>query len=175
MEDKVFTLKLVVIGDYGVGKSSLITRYVHNKFDSDYISTIGVDFLINEVYVEKFDAMCQFVIWDIGGQEEWKSKINLYLTGADGAIVVSDLTRPITVKNVTNWVGYLHENTKGAPYIVVGNKNDLERKVTTQKLEELAEGSKVFIASAKTGEEVKELFITAAEIIIAHKEKTDQL
>ncbi len=171
IEEKTYTLKLVVIGDYGVGKSSLITRYVHNRFDSDYISTIGVDFLINEVFVEKYDAKCQFVIWDIGGQEEWKSKINLYLNGADGAIVVCDVTRPITANNITLWVDFLNKYTKNTPYIVVGNKSDLESNVPLERLEEIANGHTLFIASAKTGEEVEELFKKAALEIIGHKEK----
>jgi len=171
MEEKVYTLKLVVIGDYGVGKSSLITRYVHNTFDSDYISTIGVDFLINEVRVEKYDAKVQFVIWDIGGQEEWKSKINLYLNGTDGGIVVCDLTRPITAKNIALWVGYLEKYTKNVPYIVVGNKSDLDKKVSLEKLKKLASGHSIFIASAKTGKEVEELFKDIALEIIEHKEK----
>ncbi|MHA1894692.1 MAG: Rab family GTPase [Candidatus Helarchaeota archaeon] len=172
MSESIYTLKLVCIGDYGVGKSSLITRYVHDKFDSDYISTIGVDFLVKDVKLSNIEkATARLVIWDIGGQEQWKKKLKLYLQGADGAIIVCDLTRPVTARNLSMWIDYLKLYTSSTvPHIIVGNKNDLsEKKISQEKLDELSQDQPVFITSAKTGEVVEESFQKITDLIIEHK------
>lgn len=173
MDKTVYTLKLVVIGDYGVGKSSLITRYIKDKFDSDYISTIGVDFLVKEIDLkEEEDAMAKIVIWDIGGQQAWRKKLRLYLKGADGAIVVCDLTRPKTANNISMWIDYLQQYTNSnLPFIVVGNKIDLEEKsASIEDIVKLAGNNhEYFLASAKTGEVVEEFFSKITELMISFK------
>lgn len=170
LDKKIYTLKLVVLGDFGVGKSSLITRYVQDKFDSDYISTIGVDFLVKEIEL-KDDIKVKLVLWDIGGQKVWRSKLRLYLKGADGAIVVFDITRPTTAKNVPMWIDYLKDYTNNnLPYILVGNKIDLEEKsVSEEEVAKLADTQECFLASAKTGEVVEDFFTRITELIIDHK------
>ena len=173
MDEMVYTLKLVVIGDFGVGKSSLITRYVKDKFDSDYISTIGVDFLVKEVSLkDQENAMAKIVIWDIGGQEAWRKKLRMYLKGADGAIVVCDLTRPKTANNVPMWIDYLKEYTgNNIPFILVGNKIDLkEKSVSKDYIAKLAgKENEYFLASAKTGEVVEQFFSCITELMISFK------
>ena len=134
LSDMIYTLKLVIMGDEGVGKSSLIVRFVENKFSSEYISTIGVDFLVKEIRLGD-TAKAKLVIWDIGGQEQWKAKLNLYLKGADGAVVICDLTRPASGKSVASWVDALKKHAGEVPYIVVGNKVDLKRKITKKAFE----------------------------------------
>ena len=160
------------MGDEGVGKSSLIVRYVENKFNAEYISTIGVDFLVKEVKLENAEnTKAKLVIWDIGGQEQWKSKLNLYLKGADGAVVICDLTRPTSGKSIASWVSELKKHSGDVPYIVVGNKVDLKRKITKKKLKEIADGRKFFESSAKTGEIVEEFFQEITQQMLEHRKK----
>ena len=170
MDKVVYTLKLCIIGDFGVGKSSLITRYVKDKFDSDYISTIGVDFLVKEIDLTE-NSMAKLVIWDIGGQTAWRKKLRLYLKGADGAAVVCDLTRPKTANSVPVWIDYLSQFTSsGLPYIIVGNKIDLEEKtVSEDDIKKLAGDHPYFLASAKTGEVVEDFFNQITNTMIEFK------
>ena len=169
--ETIYTLKLVILGDEGVGKSSLIVRYVKNKFNAEYISTIGVDFLVKEMMLDEGKAKAKLVIWDVGGQAQWKAKLNLYLKGADGAVVICDLTRPITGKNLTGWVEDLKKHAGDVPYIVVANKNDLKQKMTAKMLTTISKGTKLFKASAKTGEIVEEFFLTITKLMIENRKK----
>ena len=166
----VYTLKLVIMGDEGVGKSSLIVRFVENKFSSEYISTIGVDFLVKEIQLG--DAKkAKLVIWDIGGQEQWKAKLNLYLKGADGGVVICDLTRPASGKSVVSWVEALKKHAGDVPYIIVGNKIDLKRKITKKAFEAIEKDHLHFESSAKTGEIVEEFFKEIAKQMIEKKKR----
>ena len=166
MVDLIYTLKLCILGDEGVGKSSLIVRYVKNKFNAEYISTIGVDFLVKEIELDEGKAKAKLVIWDVGGQAQWKAKLNLYLKGADGAVVICDLTRPITGKNTKGWIEDLKKHAGDVPYIIVANKNDLKAKMTAKALTSISKGTKLFKASAKTGEVVEDFFRTITEMMI---------
>ncbi|NHI93180.1 MAG: GTP-binding protein [Candidatus Lokiarchaeota archaeon] len=168
MSDIVYTLKLVIMGDEGVGKSSLIVRFVENKFSAEYISTIGVDFLVKETKLEN-NNKAKLVIWDIGGQEQWKAKLNLYLKGADGGVVICDLTRPASGKSVTSWVEALKKHAGEVPYIVVGNKVDLKRKISKKDFNEIEKGHLHFESSAKTGEVVEQFFKEIASQMIQKK------
>ncbi len=169
MTDLIYTLKLCILGDEGVGKSSLIVRYVKNKFNSEYISTIGVDFLVKEIILEEGKSKAKLVIWDVGGQAQWKAKLNLYLKGADGAVVICDQTRPVTAKNLKGWIEDLKTHAGDVPYIVVANKNDLPAKLTNKALATISKGTKSFRASAKTGEVVEDFFKTITELMIERK------
>ena len=171
MVDLIYTLKLCILGDEGVGKSSLIVRYVKNKFNAEYISTIGVDFLVKEIMLDEGKAKAKLVIWDVGGQAQWKAKLNLYLKGADGAVVICDLTRPITGKDTAGWIEDLKKHAGDVPYIIVANKNDLKPKMTAKALDSISKGTKLFKASAKTGEVVEEFFQTITEMMIERRKK----
>ncbi len=164
--------KLVILGDPGVGKTSLIVRYIKNKFESEYISTIGVDFLIKDVELqEQKGGNTRLVIWDIGGQDEWKQKMHLYLKGADGAVVVCDLTRPSTGKSISSWITDLKKYSGDVPYLIVGNKNDLKQKITDNDLKNISKGHVCYKSSAKTGEIVEDFFNKIANLIFESKRK----
>ena len=166
-----YGFKLVLLGDEGVGKSSLIVRYVKNHFSNEYISTLGVDFLTKELILDG-DKNVRLVIWDIGGQEAWKKKLNLYLKGTDGAVIIMDLTRKATLDDFKFWNNSIEKYIPGIPRVLVGNKLDLvdERKISSEELNDKT-NLKTFETSAKTGQTVEQVFTTISEMMIEYKKK----
>ncbi|MFX1450228.1 MAG: Rab family GTPase, partial [Promethearchaeota archaeon] len=120
--------KICIVGDPGVGKTSLILRYIENKFKENYIPTLGVEFLTKKINVGKEAIETNLIIWDIGGQHKWQTKLHLYLQGADGAIIIYDITRRSTFQNLENWVTNIKKIAGEVPYLFVGNKKDLENE-----------------------------------------------
>jgi small GTP-binding protein len=152
--------KVVFIGDEGVGKTSLITRYATSAFRTDYLPTIGANIVAKEVSVE--GRIVTIIIWDIAGQEKFSVVRDKYYTGASLATVVYDVAASSTLKSVKAWLNDLNSYApKRIPLILVGNKIDLpDRVVSKDEGEKLAkEIHAVFIeTSAKTGENVRKLF-----------------
>lgn len=169
-----YNFKVAVIGDVGVGKTSLINQFILKKFQKDYISTIGVNILLKDVEItlNTIKYECQLMFWDVGGQEKFNNVRHMFYKGANGAIVVYDITRPATFLKVPDFLQDL-ENTLRAkvPFIVLGNKNDLKdmRRVERENGEKLGTTSNAiafFETSAKTGDNVKESFRLIAEACI---------
>ena len=157
--------KCVLLGDQGTGKTSLILKYIKNKFSSEYISTLGVDFLTKDLKIR--DANIKLIIWDIGGQEQWERKLQYFLKGTSGAIIVSDITRPPTVQSIGKWIGHLQKIAgEDVPFVVVGNKDDLVRRVPTIEIKKMSLGKPYFETSAKTGDHVEALFLAITELMI---------
>ena len=158
--EPAYRFKTVVVGHEAVGKTSTILRYVENKFKENYIPTLGVNFVTKDLPNMK----TRLVIWDIGGQNMWKAKLNLFLKGADGAIILFDVTRPMTFASLDTWISKLHQICgPKIPFVVVGNKNDLaeQKKIFTENAEKLLQSqtySIYFEASAKTGNSVNAFF-----------------
>jgi len=157
--------KVLLIGDSGVGKSSLILRFADNAFSDMYISTVGVDFKIRDFSIDGEKILLQ--IWDTAGQERFRTITASFFRGAHAIVVVYDITKPDTLANVTKW---LDEITRSAPpdvkRILVGNKTDLakDRQVTTKEGQDLAKSRKMvfFETSAKDASNVKEMFLKVA-------------
>ena len=166
-----FSFKVAVIGDVGVGKTSLINQYVLKKFEKDYISTIGVNILIKDVEKELAGTAynIQLMFWDIGGQERYGNVRHMFYRGASAAILVYDITRPASFLMVPDYLKDLSDTLqKQIPFILLGNKVDLQesRHVEHDNAENWAKSAEAlafFETSAKTGENVEDAFQIIAE------------
>nr|CAB65172.1 Rab11 GTPase [Solanum lycopersicum] len=135
-----YLFKLVLIGDSGVGKSNLLSRFTKNEFNLESKSTIGVEFATKSLNIDGKVIKAQ--IWDTAGQERYRAITIAYYRGAVGALLVYDVTRHVTFENVNRWLKELRDHTD--PNIVVmllGNKSDLRHlvAVSTEEAKSLAE------------------------------------
>ncbi|MHA1298793.1 MAG: Rab family GTPase [Candidatus Helarchaeota archaeon] len=173
MSNKKIFLKATIIGDGGVGKTSLIIRHVDKKFEQEYKPTLGFDISLKTVSLEGISA--ELLIWDIGGQAIFKEIRESYLEGSHCSFLVFDLTRKETFDNIKNWLVELKRFAGDIPFILIGNKNDLEseRKVSKEEIEEKAKligATGYFETSAKTGENVDNAFKKLTEASIKYFE-----
>lgn len=159
--------KICLLGSYGVGKTSLVRRFVHNKFEDKYLSTIGVNISKKTITLKgntpsDLAGEINLFIWDIANIVKFDAMVTNYLKGAHGAIFVTDLSRPNTNTQIKEYVKKFLDINPDAELILVGNKIDLVDKETIDRndfLESMPEfKDNIFIASAKTGENVEELF-----------------
>lgn len=167
-----YVLKVVMVGDPAVGKTSLVMRYVQGFFQHDYKATVGTQIMSKEVYVK--DVMVKLSIWDIGGQEKFDVLAPAYYRGAAGGLAVFDLTRRETFENVPKWISRLQTYASpNASAIIVGNKADLvdERQISFDEAVDLADklGFPYVETSAKSGKNVIKIFELIAERIMARK------
>ena len=155
--------KICLLGDPAVGKTSLVRRFVYDRFDDRYITTMGTKVSRKEVRVE--DSNFVLLIWDILGQKETRMH-EVYYKGAKGAIIVGDITRKDTIEHVENWRRDLCNAVGTVPMITAINKMDLrdEWAVEPDAIREGLGGECVF-TSAKTGIGVEEAFMNLARRI----------
>ena len=159
-------LKLVMIGDSGVGKTNILSRYINNEFSSITKATVGVEFF--STIIKKNNKLIKLQIWDTAGQERYKSITSAYYKGAKGAFVVYDITKMKTFKNLDKWITELKANGNEDIYIIlIGNKLDLEknREVMTNDVKRKAEELKVgyFETSALDGSNIEHAFDVIVE------------
>ena len=131
--------KIIIIGDTGVGKSNILSRYLKDEFREDSKSTVGVELGTKFLKIKDMGAKLQ--IWDTAGQERYKSITSSYYKGSHGCFIVYDITNEKTFENVDNWFKQAQkEASKEVSIILVGNKCDLEneRKISKEKGEEKA-------------------------------------
>ncbi len=167
--------KVIVIGDPAVGKTSLLSKFATNKFEEKYLPTVGTNILKEPVELKEENATVNLMFWDIAGQPQFYMLHRPYFNGADGVILVFDITRSSTFSNVNNWWNScVKYGLSGVPRIIVGNKVDLkeERKIILPMAEHLSEklSAPYLETSALTGETVKHLFHKIAELVYKHKE-----
>ena len=163
-----YLFKYIIIGDAAVGKSNLLLRYAHGQFKPEYQLTIGVEFGAKNVSIGELSYRIQ--IWDTAGQENFRSITRAYYKNSACALVVYDISKRETFNNVSDWIEDCRNQSPKTIYmILVGNKSDLEdkREVTKEEGKELADkyGLEFYETSAKTGENVEELFYNSAEEI----------
>ncbi|CAJ1408992.1 unnamed protein product [Effrenium voratum] len=158
-DDYDILFKVVLLGDAGVGKTSLMHQYVDSSFVEDYASTIGVGFKIRSLRIQ--DQGVKMQIWDTAGQERYASLISAYFRGAHGVIIVYDVTNRATFEKVIAWAGKVQEHASDAALLIVGNKSDLDAPVVLPKEgDDLAAslGGLSVQTSAKSHETVEEAF-----------------
>mmetsp|Transcript_37155 Transcript_37155/g.94951 ORF Transcript_37155/g.94951 Transcript_37155/m.94951 type:complete len:214 (-) Transcript_37155:125-766(-) len=153
--------KLVFLGDQSVGKTSIITRFMYDKFDNTYQATIGIDFLSKTMYLE--DRTVRLQLWDTAGQERFRSLIPSYIRDSSVAVVVYDVSNRTSFLNTSRWIEEVRtERGSDVIVVLVGNKTDLvdKRQVSIEEGDAKArEFNVMFIeTSAKAGFNIKALF-----------------
>ncbi|GAB4308975.1 MAG: Rab family GTPase [Promethearchaeota archaeon] len=160
--------KVVFVGDERVGKTSLVRRFVDDRFTEEYIRTLG--FEVSTKSVKVGDVEVVLTIWDIGrrtGKDD--PLIKSYFTGARGVFIVYDLTREDTLNRVERWVNYVRESLPEAHLLVLGNKVDLVERPDVNAAESLVARlglARHAFTSAKTGENVERAFLDMTRAIL---------
>lgn len=171
--------KVCLLGDFAVGKTSLVRRFVYNLFDEKYISTIGVKVSRKAITVSNEGKVIELVmmLWDLAGSEEFDRVRTSYLRGASAAILVCDLTRPESLDNLSLYVKELRAVRPAAELVLAANKSDLIEQWQASQLplldveavgrEASRLGAKCFFTSAKTGAGVDEMFRELGQLLVA--------
>jgi len=174
MELKEILKKIVLLGDGGVGKTSMIARYVIDKFDDKYIATIGTKVSRKDIQLvyPNLIVNLRMMIWDILGQKEYSKIRSASMTGAHGVIAVGDLSRPETISAMNEfWLVESGKIVGDLPTVFVGNKLDLVGKGSppVKLLEDASakRGAPFFLCSAKTGENIEAVFRTMGDMLVA--------
>lgn len=158
----------MIIGDSGVGKSCLLLRFADNSYNESHVSTIGVDFKVKTVHVQ--DKVAKLQIWDTAGQERFRSITSSYYRGANGIVVVFDVTDAASFSNLKAWFSEIERCTAGSSSVqrlLIGNKaDDTERRaVSAEAARAFADsiGVSYVETSAKTAQNVEAAFIQMAQ------------
>jgi Ras-related protein Rab-7A len=175
---KKVLLKVIILGDSGVGKTSLMNQYVHKRFSNQYKATIGADFLTKEVMID--DKLVTLQIWDTAGQERFQSLGVAFYRGADSCVLCYDITDAKSFDNLESWMDefLVHAAPRNAdtfPFVVLGNKADLassRRQVSLNKAKAWCQGKgdiPNFETSAKDATNVEQAFHTIAKNALAQE------
>ena len=166
-----FLVKLLLIGDSGVGKTSLLLRFADDNFTPSFISTLGIDFKVRTVEIRKKRVKLQ--IWDTAGQERFRTIAISYYRGAMGVMIVYDVSQASTFANVPSWLRSVRENTDfDTSVLLVGNKSDVApRQVDETRAIELAleHGIASMETSAKNALNVDAAFLKLAEDVVRRR------
>lgn len=165
---KKISKKIILIGNVGVGKTSLIRQFVYQKFSENYLTTIGVKIERKEVVIDKNTV--SMIIWDIAGEVRQDKVPQNYFLGSHGAIYVVDLTRPKTFENIESDFRYLKSLMPNLVVKLVGNKKDMLSKTELNEMLQKFSIKPNFLTSAKTGENVESIFHALGENLIMKKE-----
>jgi small GTP-binding protein len=157
--------KICLLGEFAVGKTSLVRRFVEGRFDERYLSTIGVK--ISRKLLERETGSLSLILWDLAGGEDFMRLTPSYLRGAAGAVLVFDLLRVETIEACLQYAEALREHNSGAVFVIAANKVDLEeqRKVSEEAIEALSDTLKApwVYTSAKDGRNVEAAFELLAD------------
>jgi len=180
-------LKVIILGDTGVGKTSLINRYVHNKFNQQFKPTIGADFVTREIKVE--GKLVSLQIWDTAGQERFKSLGPAFFRGADCCVLMFDVNVQKTFDHLQSWRDDFIKQTNisdpaNFPFVIIGNKIDedggTKRVVDNKKAREWCDSIKgssekvpYFETSARENQNVDEAFLEIATVALSHGRPQD--
>ena len=168
--DNIF--KRLTIGEQAVGKTSILRRYVENKFMKHHLSTIGIDYLSKTIKIK--DKEIKLKIWDTAGQERYRNITNQIYKGSDGIVLVFDVTNEDSFNQISEWMKQITENVSKdeISIILIGNKCDIQERIVDQKKgEEMAEslGISYYETSALSGQGINEAFEGLVKLIIENK------
>lgn len=167
--------KICLLGDFAVGKTSLVRRFVYDLFDDKYLSTIGVKVSRKTVAVPREDRVVELtlILWDLAGSEKFSSLQATYMRGATGAVLVCDMTRAETLAHLNSYVKDLKVVSPAAVFVLAANKCDLSGwELTQEEVESFAAsiGAPCFFTSAKSGAQVDDLFRALGQVLVDHTE-----
>ena len=173
-----YIFKVLLIGNSDVGKSSLILRYVDQIWNDVFVPTIGVDFKVKSLEVDK--KLVKMQIWDTAGQERFRNVISSYFKGAHGILLIYDITAKDSFKELENWLGEVERNANSQVLkILIGNKCDLEerREISKDEGEAFAmrNGMQFMETSAKINTNVNEAFEALAKIMVESNNKRNAI
>ena len=171
-----YLFRICLLGDAGVGKTSLLTRFCDDSFKENYNNTIGVDFRL--VTLKYNDIISKVHIWDTAGQERFRSLALNYICNSHGFIFIYDVSDKKSFDNITSWIDLaLDKNKQSIINFLIGNKCDLEnqRKVSKEEAEQYAKEKNLcfFEASAKNDENVKKIFYYFTYKLIEYYDKNE--
>ena len=172
------TLKILIVGDSGVGKTNFILRFLNNEFNQNYMSTAGIDLKSGSIIIKNKKIRIQ--IWDTAGQEKYKAITKNLFLKVMGALIVYDITNENSFYNLQSWVSMVKEECgKHMQIVIVGNKSDLDSKRAISKEEVLnyAKEQKVeyIETSSKTGENIIKAVALLSEQILENSESIDDV
>jgi len=166
----MITSKICIVGDFAVGKTSVVERFVNNQFSDKYLTTVGVKIDTKEIELAEQGVSIKLIVWDVAGAEQFGSREFAYLRGASGVVYVIDGTRPQTVTSVINLREQIEERYDSHPSVLLLNKNDLKStwQVSDEKIESLRRDfHHIYRTSAKTGDDVELALTRLAELIVS--------
>jgi len=172
-----YEFKTISLGREGVGKTSLIKRFATNQFSETYLPTLGVDLLVKNVRVH--EASVKLRLYDTAGEERFGKLRSYYYGGAQGALIIFDITRRSSFEGLDYWYNEVYINCGPIPYMMVGNKLDIEEYRAVSRTEAVkyaaSKGLDYIETSAKTGENVETLFEILIQKILASQPQTEHV
>ena len=171
-----YFLKIIIIGDTGVGKSNFLYRFIHGKFNRLYQPTIGIDYKSKIIVLPKTKQNIKLQFWDTAGEERYRSLNKLYFQRVQGIILMYDITNRESFEGLGEWTKLIYDNLDSIPIVLVGNKlddADENRIVTVEEGQTFAEENDLifFEASALNGKNVNNSIYGLCEKIISHLNK----
>jgi len=166
--------KVCLLGDFAVGKTSLVRRFVYERFDDRYLSTIGVKVSRKTVVLNQQNQLVDMgmILWDVAGSQEFNQLRASYLRGASGVVLVCDLTRPETFHHLPSYWDDLRQICPTAQVVLAANKEDLTemRRQSIAEIEAYAANLHMpyYLTSAKSGDQVETLFRQLAQFMLNH-------
>ena len=164
-----FTSKVCIVGDFAVGKTSVVERFVNNQFSDKYLTTVGVKVDTREIDLAERGAQLKMILWDVAGTDRFGATEFAYLRGAAGYLFVADGTRPLTVGAAQKLRASIADKYGPGPAVLLLNKHDLTGTwdVAESRIGDLErEFGPVFLTSAKTGENVEAALTRLANLIV---------
>ena len=174
-KDPIIILKILILGDSGVGKTSILLKYINNKFDESHIATIGVDYMDKTIKYKNINVKLQ--IWDTSGQEKFRSIARNFYRNSDAIFIVFDLNNKDTYNSIKQWINDVEEHCPNIKKILLGNKSDLEKNVSEEIIKNFAKENNLqyFETSAKNGTNIKEAFKAMVDLLLGEKSEQEIL